>query len=312
LIGASAAYGLTEGSFNAETISITEIGKKIISQKEDETKQTAMKEAFLRPRVIKSFLEKYHNAKLPHDRIAKNILEEIGVPSDSTEQAFNLILSGAKQLGLVREVKGSFWVDLDRVPSDTSNSTDNSDNDDEPPNFEPTNNENNLPKEKSNESVETSKNFSPSEILDSTKPKNNRVFITHGKNKEIVNQLKEILTFGKFVPVVAEDNQTISKPVPTKVLDEMKSCSAGIIHVGKEIKLLDQKGDEHIFLNQNVLIEIGAAMALYNGQFILLVETGTQLPSNLQGLYEVRYDGDELDYQATMKLLKAFNDFNLA
>jgi predicted nucleotide-binding protein len=113
------------------------------------------------------------------------------------------------------------------------------------------------------------------------------------------------------VPVVAEDNQTISKPVPTKVLDDMKSCSAGIIHVGKENKLLDQEGNEHIFVNQNVLIEIGAAMALYNGQFILLVETGTQLPSNLQGLYEVRYDGDKLDYQATMKLLKAFNDFNL-
>ncbi|MCU1289063.1 MAG: hypothetical protein JWN60_1292, partial [Acidobacteria bacterium] len=51
---------------------------------------------------------------------------------------------------------------------------------------------------------------------------------------------------------------------------------------------------------------------LYNGQFILLVETGTQLPSNLQGLYEVRYDGDKLDYQSTMKLLKAFNDFNLS
>lgn len=62
-------------------------------------------------------------------------------------------------------------------------------------------------------------------------------------------------------------------------------------------------------LNQNVLIEIGAAMALYCRKFILLVENGTALPSNLQGLYEVRYDGGKLDYDATMKLLKAFNDF---
>ena len=62
-------------------------------------------------------------------------------------------------------------------------------------------------------------------------------------------------------------------------------------------------------LNQNVLIEIGAAMALYGRRFILLVEEGTKLPSNLLGLYEVRYEGGKLDYEATMKLLKAFNDF---
>lgn len=33
------------------------------------------------------------------------------------------------------------------------------------------------------------------------------------------------------------------------------------------------------------------------------------LPSNLQGLYEIRYEGDRLDYEATMKLLEAFNEF---
>src|SRR4051812_9950008 len=37
-------------------------------------------------------------------------------------------------------------------------------------------------------------------------------------------------------------------------------------------------------------------------KFILLVEEGTTLPSNLQGLYEVRYSGDELDYPATIHL----------
>ena len=44
-------------------------------------------------------------------------------------------------------------------------------------------------------------------------------------------------------------------------------------------------------------------------KFIMLVEQGATLPSNLQGLYEVRYTGTKLDYDATMKLLKAFNDF---
>lgn len=68
-------------------------------------------------------------------------------------------------------------------------------------------------------------------------------------------------------------------------------------------------GKEQKVLNPNVLIEIGAALALYKRNFILLVEKGVQLPSNLQGLYEVRYEGGKLDYEATMKLLRAFSDF---
>jgi predicted nucleotide-binding protein len=47
-----------------------------------------------------------------------------------------------------------------------------------------------------------------------------------------------------------------------------------------------------IAINPNVLMEIGAAMALYERRFILLVRQGVKLPSNLQGLYEVRYSGD--------------------
>jgi predicted nucleotide-binding protein len=61
-------------------------------------------------------------------------------------------------------------------------------------------------------------------------------------------------------------------------------------------------------VNQNVLIEIGAAMALYGRRFILLVRDGIQLPSNLQGLYEVRYSGDALDADSTIRLLEAITD----
>ena len=53
------------------------------------------------------------------------------------------------------------------------------------------------------------------------------------------------------------------------------------------------------------MIEIGAAMALYKGRFILVVEDGVTLPSNLQGLYESRYTGSSIEFQAGMRILKA-------
>ena len=99
LIGASAAYGLTEGAYKSDLISLTELGRRIVNPTEDGMEQQAKKEAFLKPRVIKLFLERYNNSKIPQEKIAKNVLQEMGVPDDSSEQIMNLIINGAKELG---------------------------------------------------------------------------------------------------------------------------------------------------------------------------------------------------------------------
>jgi predicted nucleotide-binding protein len=138
-------------------------------------------------------------------------------------------------------------------------------------------------------------------------PQVSRVFITHGKNTKILDQVKRVLTLGKFEAIVAQERETPAKPVPEKVMDDMRACQAAVIHVGSEGTWVDGDGKEQPHINGNVLIEIGAAMALYNRRFILLVEEGVKLPSNLQGLYECRYRGDELSLDGAMKLLEALN-----
>lgn len=148
--------------------------------------------------------------------------------------------------------------------------------------------------------------------LPATKENNSepkKVFITHGKNGKILSQVKELVSYGKFEAVVAKERETAAKSVPDKVMDEMRGCSAAVIHVGLEGMLFDKEGNEIPQINGNVLIEIGAALALYGKNFILLVEDSVTLPSNLQGLYECRYSGSELNMDATMKILKAFNAF---
>lgn len=141
----------------------------------------------------------------------------------------------------------------------------------------------------------------------------NRVFITHGKNKKILDQVKDIVIYGGFEPIVAVERESGAKPVPEKVMADMRTCAAAVIHVAVDEVLFDKDGNGRPQINGNVLIEIGAAMALYPGyKFILLVEEGLKLPSNLQGLYECRYTGDELSGGATMKLLKSFNEFKSA
>jgi Predicted nucleotide-binding protein containing TIR-like domain len=136
-----------------------------------------------------------------------------------------------------------------------------------------------------------------------------RVFITHRRmNKKIVEQVKELLLFGKFDPAVTPDRET-ARPLPHDVMDEMRGCVTAVIHVGFDGLPFDGGRNEEPRISGDVLIEIGAAMALYGRNFILLVEEGVALPASLQGLCECRYSGDELDMPATMTLFKAFNDF---
>ena len=117
-------------------------------------------------------------------------------------------------------------------------------------------------------------------------------------NKKIAEQM---VAFGKFDPVVARDRQT--------VMDEMRGCDTAVIHVDADRVLFDRGQNKEPRIGGESLIEIGAAMALYGRNFILLVEEGITLPPNLPGLCECRYSGEQLDMPATMILLKAFNDF---
>jgi len=293
LTGASIAYGLTEGGYNSGTISLTALGRRIVAPTNEGDDLAAKREALLRPRVIRDFLTRYSQSRLPAEAIARNVLEELAVPADRTSDVFKLIVEGARSLGLLREVKGVTYVDLDSVPDSVHPGE--AARDEESPEEEQEEPRERLPE--------------GSAKGERAPRRGGRVFITHGKNKEIVGQIKDLLTFGGFTPVVAIEQETVSKPVSDKVMEDMRSCGAAIIHVGTDIRLLDTDGKEHKMLNQNVLIEIGAAMALYGRNFILLVEKGVTLPTNLLGLYEVRYEGDKLDYESTMKLLKAFNDF---
>jgi predicted nucleotide-binding protein len=291
LCGAAIAYGLTDGGYNSDLIALTALGRRIVAPTAEGDDLAARREALLRPRVLREFLTRYNESKLPSEQIGRNVLEEMGVPVGRTAEVFDMIVEGARSAGFLRELKGQTYVDLEAAVVQQSRLESSAADD----------------RGATKEDVHETRDevVAPAATI----RRNGRVFITHGKNKDIVSQLKDLLTFGGFTPIVAMEQETVSKPVPDKVLGEMRSCDAAIIHVGTETRAIDSEGREHRMLNQNVLIEIGAAMALYGHKFILLVEKGVTLPSNLQGLYEVRYEGDKLDYDSTMRLLRAFNDF---
>lgn len=291
LCGASIAYGITDGGCNANVISLTERGRRTVAPTAEGEEMAAMRDAALEPRLFDAFLRKYDGHRLPRPEIAQNVLADLRCPRDRARATYDVLVANAKHAGFFRDIKGDLYVHL-ASSSPASAPTDET--------AAP------LP---AMEATGEAPPEPPGAIAVRSVASQCKVFVAHGRNKKVLEQLQDLLRFGKFEPVVAEQEESTSQPVPDKVFGAMRECSAGILHVATEEVVPTPDGDGRRLKNENVLIEIGAAIALYGRNFILLVERGLDLPSNLQGLHRIDYDGEELGYEATMRLLKAMNKF---
>jgi hypothetical protein len=296
LSGAAIGYGLTEGGGQAGRIKLKPLALRILKPQEEGDDLSAKREALLTPRVIREFLQKYDGASIPKENIGHNVLEGMGVPHEKTSRVFALIVDSAESLGLISKIKEKKYVNLKGIamPSSAGESL--------------VVEEPEEPGEEKGGTLDKGTEKSPTRAPIIGDPKRRRVYITHGTNRAFVEPIKRLLKYGELDGVVSIEHETVAQPVPDKVMEDMRSCGAAIIHIDAEQRLMDTETHEHIVLNPNVLIEIGAAMALYGRRYIFLVREGVRLPSNLQGLYEVRYSGDVLSGDDTIKLMGAIND----
>jgi predicted nucleotide-binding protein len=134
-----------------------------------------------------------------------------------------------------------------------------------------------------------------------------RIFISHGKNMDIVEQIKTLIDLANLDYEVVVESETAAIPIPEKVFNAMHRCNSAVICVSADEN--EKKEDGSYGINQNVLIEIGSAFVLYDKKVILVWDKRISIPSNLQGLYRCEYTGDELSWGTGIKLMKALNEF---
>lgn len=304
LCGSSIAYGLTTGGYNASQISPTNLARQIISPQEEGADLAGKREAIMKPRILREFLSKYSGSPLPREDIGLNVLKSLNVPADRVQQVWEMVLRSADSVGFLQTIKDRKYVNLGGIKPSELPATPTAD--EEAGESSQAHIRNLVKTVHEPEPIAVAQEARHATVQNDTRLR--RVFITHGKNTAFIEPIKELLGFGELIPVVSIHKESVAQPVPDKVMNDMRGCGAAIIHVDGEMKLLDAEAKEHTVINANVLIEIGAAMALYGRRFILLVRDGVKLPSNLQGLYEVRYQGDALDGTVTIRLLKAINE----
>ncbi len=113
LTGAAVAYGLTDNGYSSSSISLTPLGRQIVAPTEEGLETKGLISALLRPVILKSFYEKYDKNKFPNDDIAKNVLENLGVPKDRTDEALKIVIQNAEYVGILTNVSGNKYIQLD-------------------------------------------------------------------------------------------------------------------------------------------------------------------------------------------------------
>jgi len=307
LTGAAVAYGLTNGGYNSKEIAIAPLGESIVSPLKEGEEIIALKESVLKPTILGDFYKQYDRNKLPRIDIAQNVLRKKGIPAEKIDSAWSILMANATKANILKVIGGNEYLFLD-ISDDLTVKDSKNEEVDNVQSVSAVDIYENIPTEILQKINVTPPDSSPSSDTVISQKEKPHIFISHGKNNAIiVGQLKELLIYGQMEPIISVDRETTAIPVPDKVFDDMRNCDAGIIHIDlEEVSLED--GKKYNRLNENVLIEIGAAIALYGKRVILLCKKGTSLPSNLQGLYRCEYEGNQLDYTATMKLLKTMQE----
>jgi len=288
LITSSGRHGLTEGSYSADKIALTPLGSSIVAPTSEEEKAGATREALLRPDLFRRVLEHYDKKMFPRADLFKNTLrKEFGVLAEDVESCCEVLMQNLDDFGLLQNIKGNDFLQLDKLSAFTSAVSPEQPFKGEAESFQ----------------TQIQPAISPS-VTPQTKP---RVFISHSKNKKILDQLKQMLDFGDFGWEIAVERETTAIPISDKVFGLMRKCNCAVINVSADEQ--EKREDGAYGINQNVLIEIGAAFLQYDKRVILLVDKRVQLPSNLQGLNALYYEGDELSWETGMRLQKALTEF---
>lgn len=137
-----------------------------------------------------------------------------------------------------------------------------------------------------------------------------RLLISHGKKTEIVHQIQVALGLADIAGVVVERKERSAGgeggPVAEHILYAMRQCDAAIIIVAAEDCSQDQTGGPS--LNEEVLVEIGAAFVFYDRRVVLLWDDNVPFPNNLQNLSRCRFEGGGLTWETGVRLMKAITE----
>ena len=284
-LNASAAYGLTEGGYNDETISLTELGEAVVGSNGDMESQKAIVEAATFPETFDRFFEMLDGRRLPENANLRSILQrDLGVHPNLTEECLQIVLDNGEFAGIITETGGLRYVALplpqalDSPPEATTSQTPPSD------------------KRASTKPHTRTEASRPAAIKGDAA---SAIFIGHIGESLAANYVASLLEdFGisSFGPQIPEDDAGIL--VPPEVSQAMRDSNAAV--------LVFRSNDNAWSSRDKMIGMLGAASVLFEDRVVLLHEDRASISINLDGLNHIDFDHDRPG-ESGMNLLRALH-----
>lgn len=114
---ASRDYGLTEGTRDAATISLTDLGRSAVYPKSDEELSQALLDAFFSVELFRRVVDHYGGSELPEDEFVRNTLEtDYGLDPRVHDDFLDVFQKNCRYVGIGAEFTGT----VDRLDVATS------------------------------------------------------------------------------------------------------------------------------------------------------------------------------------------------
>lgn len=271
ICGAAIGYGLTVGGPNAAEISLAELGRRAVSPTAEGEELAAKRAAVLTPTIEREFLNHYDGNPLPPGEFAKNVLEDLGVPTGTGARVYDVIRANAVAVGFIKRIKDKEFVDLEAKPEVDG-----------------------VEEGTPSENADLAAGESPALLEVGSKPAmpvvsmpashEHKVFVSAVDSGEVAEQIKTLLEFGGHEVVLAHEElpNSSGRAEPLDVIGAMKSCAAGVIFV-------QSADDGQAILPLTEFMQIGAAFALFGKRFVLLIREDASTPSEIDRIEVIRY-----------------------
>jgi len=109
LITASNQYGITKGAYNAETLSLTQLGATASDPTAAPGTQLAAKAelAIIGIAPFKAIYEQYKDSRVPAPAVLRDAAKAADIPDDEADECVETFLANARDLNLIRNIGGS-------------------------------------------------------------------------------------------------------------------------------------------------------------------------------------------------------------
>jgi len=275
ILASSFRYGLTEGSYVSEKITLTPLGRAIVAPKADEDTKSHLREALLKPELFEKVYSRFDQKPIPKEEIFKNtLLIDFKIPQGDVDACYKVIMENVNDYSLSQDIKATTYLQLDLLaPVQVTE----------------------MEESQGEEVIESPAPAEAEPTTPTPRAMPKQIFVAHGKNKKPLEQCVKILEKYKIPHIVATDEPHKGRPVGVKVAEEMKKCTAGIFIFTADEQSIDENGKPIMRPSDNVVYELGAGSVLYGNKIVIFREDGVDFASDFTEFGRITFEKDRLD-----------------